>query len=556
MSQRRVELPPDKRGARRDGADGAASSLAAVMRLGRGIGNAAMGAFMGSIDAAQKLEIQGSVGRGGKNRPEDVAGVRDRLAALGYPAADGIAELAAAISRYQAEVVGLKHPDGRVDVGGRTVKALAAGEGKPQGVGESVKPAAEEAAPPKGVGEAAKEAGATVATPPGPAATGPRPKLASDSLELLVAKTPNPHVDAAARKLAALEGAFAGSKRHLNEESGAKRDELVKGIEELRGLVDGFEKAGLAPDVAEGIKRGFYHAINRISPYYYQHKNIILEYVEGRGGEKAHKFNTCNITSTAMALEALGKTPGDYKHQHLIPAIAAVFKRDIDVKATDKVGTALTGLRLPDYVAMAAIAREMGFKPGSVEQILAAGNRAFESITNIGFLEKLAEDFGAKASVTWSLKLDPSSKSKATAGDVLRSYGSKHSKAADKRGDLRKLEAERDKELNGKKRAELDKRIGALEAATSKTAMTVGGIEKELPLEAYKRAVLEQVGPKVDAGAQVVVGQFNHFVRLQELDDEFVVKDDPGSWTRSDIRVTWEEARALGLFNKWMIVTG
>jgi hypothetical protein len=53
-----------------------------------------------------------------------------------------------------------------------------------------------------------------------------------------------------------------------------------------------------------------------------------------------------------------------------------------------------------------------------------------------------------------------------------------------------------------------------------------------------------------------VLGQFNHFVRLQELDEEFIVKDDPGSWTRSDIRVTWEEARALGLFNKWMIVTG
>ena len=75
------------------------------------------------------------------------------------------------------------------------------------------------------------------------------------------------------------------------------------------------------------------------------------------------------------------------------------------------------------------------------------GNRAFESITNIGFLEKLAQDFGAKATVVWTLKLDPRSKSKATAGDVLRSYGKKHSKAADRRGDLRKLEAEQLKNL-------------------------------------------------------------------------------------------------------------
>jgi hypothetical protein len=54
----------------------------------------------------------------------------------------------------------------------------------------------------------------------------------------------------------------------------------------------------------------------------------------------------------------------------------------------------------------------------------------------------------------------------------------------------------------------------------------------------------------------VVVGQYRHFVRLQELTEDFIVKDDPGSWTRSDLRITWEEARAMGLFNKWLVVSG
>jgi hypothetical protein len=72
--------------------------------------------------------------------------------------------------------------------------------------------------------------------------------------------------------------------------------------------------------------------------------------------------------------------------------------------------------------------------------------------------------------------------------------------------------------------------------------------ESKLPLEQYKEAVLSQLGPDVDGGRQIVVGQHNHFVRLQSIDDEFVVKDDPGGYTRGNMRATWEEARAMGLF--------
>jgi hypothetical protein len=60
--------------------------------------------------------------------------------------------------------------------------------------------------------------------------------------------------------------------------------------------------------------------------------------------------------------------------------------------------------------------------------------------------------------------------------------------------------------------------------------------------------VLAELGPHLDAGRQIVAGQFNHFVRLESSTDEFVIKDDPRHFLRGDMRITWEEARAMGLF--------
>jgi len=203
--------------------------------------------------------------------------------------------------------------------------------------------------------------------------------------------------------------------------------------------------------------------------------------------------------------------------------------------------------------AMAAIAAHMGNKPGPPEAILAAGNRAFESITHISFLKTLTESFGAEAKVH-NFMFDPASKKNPEA-DVLRSYGKLHSKDADVRGDLRKLEARRDQETDPRKRAELEKKVASLAAKVAGQApMTDGKIEARLPLEDYQDAVLAQVGPEFDRGAQVVVGQFNHFVRLQALADDHIVKDDPGAWSRANVQSTWEESRALGLFNKWLVV--
>ena len=52
----------------------------------------------------------------------------------------------------------------------------------------------------------------------------------------------------------------------------------------------------------------------------------------------------------------------------------------------------------------------------------------------------------------------------------------------------------------------------------------------------------------------MVAGQYNHFVRIESVDEKGVVKDDPGNWLRSDDQITWEEARALGLFENYLIL--
>lgn len=75
--------------------------------------------------------LQASVGQGGENRPDDVRLVQTLLNArrpTGFPlGTDGLCGLSTvtAIRRFQSQVMGLKSPDGRVDPGSLTLRALA-----------------------------------------------------------------------------------------------------------------------------------------------------------------------------------------------------------------------------------------------------------------------------------------------------------------------------------------------------------------------------------------------------------------------------------------------
>jgi hypothetical protein len=402
--------------------------------------------------------------------------------------------------------------------------------------------------------------------PAGPAApAGPRGTLADPALDALVATAAKPEVDAAAAKLASLEKKFRGlAKSSTNEEKGTGRDELVEGFGDLRELIARIDGAGLDPKQAAALKAQFFRAMNAITPFYFQGNNIILEFdrINKNTQKLEHVWNTCNITSLSMVLEALGKSAADYKYKSLIPAIAKVYTKDVDDRAKDKVaddeGTYLSGLRLPDYVAMAAIVWQMGYKTGTKEQILAGGNAAFNAVPSSTAIIRLAKDFGATAN-PGAFKLDASAK-KDPGADRLRSYGEKHHGAADKQAqaetELHEIEAKLASESNAAKKASLEKQKAKLEAKVAKgPSLTDAGIEAKIPLEQYKRTILTEVGAELDRGNEIVVGQFNHFVRLQSVDEEFVVKDDPGGFTRGNMRATWEEARAMGLFTKWISIS-
>jgi len=77
-------------------------------------------------------QISGSVGQGGDNRKEDVELVQKLLnahvEALGLPRLDEDGKIGVdtvgAIRKYQADVLGMRKPDGRIDVGGNSWKAL------------------------------------------------------------------------------------------------------------------------------------------------------------------------------------------------------------------------------------------------------------------------------------------------------------------------------------------------------------------------------------------------------------------------------------------------
>jgi hypothetical protein len=509
-----------------------------------------------------ELTIEGSVGRGGKNRPRDVAAVAARLLALGYPPGSTLSDLADAIKRYQAEVVGMTRQDGRVDPGGKTILALAAMKRAPAAAEPPAATPAPATPPPAAEPPAAPPPAAT----PTPAAAGPRGTPQDPELAQLVAAARNPQVDAAADNLADLEKKFMGLKRSSssNEEVGKERDELVEGFRSLRTQIAAFDKAGLDPKVAAALKTGFYRAINAISPFYYQKLNIILEFdrVNKTTGKVVHIYNTCNITSLAMTLEALGKSAADYKYKALIPPIAQVFEKDVKAReeggrAHEKVGTELSGLRLPDYIAMAAIVWQMGYKKGSPEEILKGANDAFNNVASAKAVKKLAEDFGASATIG-EFKLDPGAK-KDAGQRALKQFGAKHSTQALVKAEvamrLREIERRLERETKPAKRAKLEKEKAELQAKLAKMGpLSDAAIESVLPLEQYKQAVLKQIGPELDSGRQIVAGQYHHFVRLQAVTDEFVIKDDPGGFTRGNMQLTWEEARAMGLFWHWILI--
>ncbi len=82
---------------------------------------------MTSTSEDKSVTLNGSVGKGGDNLPEDVEMVRGLLAEHGLFDLD----IGTAVEQFQRSALGMESPDGRVDPGGRTWRALTGSPGAP-----------------------------------------------------------------------------------------------------------------------------------------------------------------------------------------------------------------------------------------------------------------------------------------------------------------------------------------------------------------------------------------------------------------------------------------
>ena len=355
------------------------------------------------------------------------------------------------------------------------------------------------------------------------AAVGGRTPLADAELEAAVAASGSFAVEAIAAQLAEIETRAAAAGRDRTEEIGEERDDVVARIRNAREQVDGLTGADAA------FQARFHRALNRAAPAYWQSKNIdILEL------EDTTKTRTCNITALGMALEGLGRTPADYDGDlATIDAIAAVYAPKVK-GGRHRVGDEVTGLRMPDFLELAAIAQKLGAKKPTEKNIRAAAGRAWKSILSIDFLGVLAGRFGVSAAVRYFSFSGVASDESTRDVWKISSVGKQHRSATEKLVDDR-LERER------------------LGKDPRKSKVPTGGaIEKKVPLEAYRTAAIAMLGAELDAGHQIVASITRHYLRLESVAEDHVMVDDPAQSHRANRRVTWEEARAMGYFKYWL----
>ena len=374
--------------------------------------------------------------------------------------------------------------------------------------------------------------------------------------------------------------------KHLDEKEYTKtkdtnRDKLVATIGELRLALTALNAPAVAPDALAALKTRVYLHIQDLSPYYSQFRNVdILE--QFTAGDT--NTRTCNITSLSMALESLGATPGTYdaKRMPIVQRVAGYFmdeknraagvmKKDgTHAKAGEgkgladadiHLGTGLTTLRMPDFVELAAIA-EHCTETSSDAEINEARWKAWDEILSIFKLETIAKRFHV-GTETAALKVG----GKNVGNDLFNFGGIKTGKGeydnnrmnteylVDARNTLEQLKAagksETDKEYKQAKTKYdtlLAKDKDALDGKGAKNAAAP-------ELDAYKQAVLEQVGKPFEQGKAVVIALYGHFTRLQGIDDKELTIGDPAKWTTGQHRkVLWEEARAMGYFHHFLLL--
>jgi hypothetical protein len=521
-------------------AAGNAATAAAVQRHATSARDADGGTWLAGlhwgVDAVTALlagQIRAAVGRGGDNSAADVMVVRALLGRAGYTAP----AVETAIERYQREVVGLRSPDGRVDPDGRTIKALRAGRGS--------------AARPSGPGvPGPRDPAAPTATAPADPAPGHRPPPAVPR-EPSGGAAPTSAADIRAM-VADMAQAARAAKKDSTEAIGSQRDALISRIPQVRGLV------GRLHDAQE--RAALYGELNAIAPSYYQSKNMDLLEMP-----PPQDTRTCNLTSVAMCLEALGKTAADYTgDRRAVVAVAGVYAHVVALAedAGDKSGDRLDDLRLPDFLQLAAIAEVVGSAALTKENIADAAVRtrvekgkvqiiggAWKKITEMGFLRRLPERFGGVTAVAFE------SEHSAALTRLGHAHRSQVERLADLRNDRERLRTMTPGTTAYEKlQAAITKAERSTASYDALSRRNLADHEEDLPLQQYRDSVMSTLGLELAKGNQVVANLYNHYVRLESVGQEQVVVDDPARGARANRKLTWEEARAMGYFRKAIIL--
>ncbi|TCO53765.1 hypothetical protein [Actinocrispum wychmicini] len=305
------------------------------------------------------------------------------------------------------------------------------------------------------------------------------------------------------------------------EEGGPARGELVARIGQVRVAVEA------VPEAAR--KAEYFHRLNAIAPFYTQaaNQNIIGRAVA----------TTCNLTTVAMGLEMLGKSAADYQgNWETMHAVETWANKDLKNAGID-----FEHSRLADFMELVAVIECLGNVPNPTDEAInAARMKALGTGGATGWvasgtepLKALYARFGVKTQVVTS----PNS-------DALRALGKE--KFA---GVWGTIDARQKAERKGKS---TDEDV----VAAGHTMAGADADEAKIHMEGYKHWAMTTFGPFLDAGRPVSVGQYNHWMRLQAITDDFVIVDDPGGGSRVNRRTAWEEARAEGLFWQSVVATG
>jgi hypothetical protein len=333
-------------------------------------------------------------------------------------------------------------------------------------------------------------------------------------------------------------------KRH-KEEIGDAREERVKEIGSVRKKIAALtaETLGVSAEELGQAKAYLYRRLAPLAPYYNQIANTnMLEQYEIENGEpvpipdKPGEYvmvpgwqRTCNVTVPAMVVEGLGKTKDDYKNKGNLPLLRSIFDHLEGKYKKRKFYDAVSdfdSLRLPDFMTLIAISYRMPKGSDTLsdeafnEALKTARQQAANKTVKHNVITSLVKAFDAK---TEQHKIYPKQLEKI--GSARRNY-------------IRKV-------LLGEKiPSKVKKKYESVKA------------DELLPVETYREAVLAEVNPLLDSGAQILVGMENHFVRLDALDEDTVMVDDPGFADLKNVRVTWEQARDMGFFKVFWAVRG